>query len=1119
MTSPPNAGLARAPATTSEEAATSPDERRQITVMFCDLVGSVALSQRLDSEDYRDVMRAYRGACKEEVERYEGFDTGSGQFLGDGVMAYFGWPTAHEDSAERSVLSALGIVRAVKSLRAAEPLAVRVGIATGLVVVGGHRGEGSRDAGLAHGGAPNLAARLQNIAGANEVVIADATRRLVGNAFELTDLGALPVKGIDHPVRAWRVDALRRTDGRFEAARKGLPLTNMVGRGEDLAQLLRAWREAREGEGRVVVIDGAAGIGKSRLTRALRERLAGEPVTVLRYQCSPFHVNAALHPVIGQLEHASAWTREDTPESKLEKLKKVLRGSDALIAKAVPLFAALLSLPTGEQYPPLEVSPRKRKEMLLEALADQVVELSKIKPVLIIFEDVHWIDPTSHEALDLLVPRLQALPVLLVVTYRPEHRPEYRVRWSEQQHVRRLGVGRLTRREGEELVNQVTLGRSLPAEVLEKIVSHAEGVPLYVEELTKSVLESGLLREVGDQYALQSPLSPMAVPISLKDSLMARLDRLETAKDVIVQVKDVIHIGACIGREFSHELIARVSALDEARLGEVLDKLMEARLIYRRGTPPDATYTFKHALVRDAAYETLLRSERPGLHKQIADALETEFPQSVANKPEVLAHHRTAAGDLTAAIPLWRKAGESALARVALPEAVAYLQEGLAIVGHSADRDNAELSLRERLHSALLQWRGWATQEVGDNARAILELAQRQGRPESLLLSVRERLHSALLESRGWASPEVGDNAKAILELAQGQGRPQSLLVGLWGMWINTITRGRVAESIAGAEHLLAEGNRSRSKDLQILGHRALLATRFYLAELNEALAERDKVLALYDLERAQRWRELTGNDVRTAAGVFSSQALWMLGHPDQAAQVSDQIVADTRRLGHPFDIGWALTWGTYVLDFRCEPDRLLARVHEAGRVGREQSIPVLHKVLVPAGEGLAMLRMGQLPEAIRLLELGIKGWRDTGGHLNLPYLKSALAEALARQGDVDASLGLLDECLQQIERWGERVWLAEILRLKGWVLMREGRREEAERQLRDSIECARAQQARSWELRSSTTLAELLIERDDRAEALQLLQGIYDWFTGAGKEGLDTHDIKAARTLLEAMS
>ena len=1058
---PPGALHGDGSATVSLDTAVFQDERRHVTVMFSDLVGSTGLSQRLDVEDYRDVMRTYRRACAEVVLRYEGHVA---QIQGDGLLVYFGWPAAHEEDAERCLLAALGIVQAVKGLSAAEPLAVHIGVATGEVVVGRPKADGNGDSGLADGGTLNLAARLQSMAGANEVVIADATRRLVGDAFELTDLGALPVKGIDGQVRTWRVDALRRTEGRFEAARKGTPLTPLVGRREEVALLLRAWQDAREGEGRVVLIGGVPGIGKSRLTEVLLKQLAGEPLTVLRYQCSPFHLNSALHPIIGQLELASAWSREDTPEQKLDKLEAVLAGSPAQVAQAAPLLAALLSLPT-ERYPPLDLSPQKRKEMMLEALADQVDALSRRRPVLMVFEDAQWVDPTSQEALDVLVSRLQALSVLLVVT----HRPEYMAPWAQQPHVSALGLGRLVRRQGEELVHQVTLGRGLPAEVLERIVSHADGVPLFIEELTKSVLESGLLREVGGQYALQSPLPPMAIPMSLRDSLLARLDRLAS-------VKDVIQIGACIGREFSHELIARVSGLSEARLVESMEKLTESGLVYRRGTPPDATYTFKHALVQDVAYDTLLKRKRQRLHAQIADALEKEFPQSVDTKPELLAHHRTQAGDLTAAIPLWRSAGESALARVALPEAAAHLQEGLAIIPRlpsSVDRDSLELSLREPLHSARLRW-------------------------------------------RGWASPEVGMNATAILELAQRQGRSESLLVGLYGMWINTITQGRVAEARGWAQRLLAEGNQSGNIDLQILGHRASLSSHFYLGELNEALEHREKVLALYDPQRAPRWRELTGNDVRTAVGVFSSQALWMLGYPDKAAQMSDQKDADSRRLGHPFDIGWALTWGTYVFDYRCEPDRLLARVGEAGRVGREQSIPLFDKVLVPSGEGLAMLRKGQLPEAISLLERGIEGWRATGGHLNLPYLKSALAEALLRQGDVETGLRLLDECLDQIERpaWHERVWLAETLRLKGWALMRQGRREEAEKQLRASIEWARKQQARSWELRSSTTLAELLVECGRRDAARQLLKPIYDWFI----EGFDTHDLKAARVLLQEM-
>jgi tetratricopeptide (TPR) repeat protein len=589
--------------------------------------------------------------------------------------------------------------------------------------------------------------------------------------------------------------------------------------------------------------------------------------------------------------------------------------------------------------------------------------------------------------------------------------------------------------------------------------------------MTKAVLEAG--SETAAARAIAAVPSPaLAVPASLYASLMARLDRLGGP------AKELAQIAAAIGREFSHALLASVVHRPEAELELALDRLIAAGLLFRQGAPPHATYLFKHALVQEAAYGTLLREPRRALHGRIAETLEDQFADIVERRPELLARHCTEAGLIEKAAYLWGKAGQRSLGLVALAEAVAYLQEGLAMVERlppSVDRDSIELALREPLHAARLQWRGWASREVGVNATAIFNLAQRQG-------------------------------------------RSQSLLVGLWGMWINTITQGRIAETPHWAQRLLTEGNESKNVDLQILGHRANVSSHFYLGELSEALEQRDKALALYDPKRAARWRELTGNDVRTAVGVFSSQALWMLGYPDQASRMTEQLDADSRQLGHPFDIGWAATWGAaYVFDYRREPDRSLARIHEADRIGREHSIPVLYEVLVPMDEGLAMLREGQLRAAISLLERGIEGWRARGGYLNLPYLKSALAEALSLQGNTEGGLRLLDECLDQIERpgWHERVWLAEILRLKGWVLMRQGRRPEAETQLRASIECARRQQARSWELRSSKTLAELLIECGQRDAARQLLAPIYDWFT----EGFDTLDLKEAKALLDELA
>jgi tetratricopeptide (TPR) repeat protein len=629
----------------------------------------------------------------------------------------------------------------------------------------------------------------------------------------------------------------------------------------------------------------------------------------------------------------------------------------------------------------------------------------------------------------------------------------------------------LAHSQGAELAGNVARGKALPAEVLEQIIVRADGLPLWIEELTKMVVESPHLLEESDRFTLLEPMPTLAIPRTLDALLIERMGRREG-------VSMLAQVGAIIGRVFSYELLAAVAVGSVEEFDNELEEFTRTELVFRRGTPPDATYTFKHALVQEAAYNSLPLQKRRRLHKQIADLLEKKFAEVVANEPELLAHHRSEAGepgDLIAAIPLWRRAGESALARFALQEAVNYLEKGLAIVERlapSTERDNLELSLREPLHSARLRWRGWAAFEVGANATAILWLAQRQR-------------------------------------------QPQSLLLGLWGMWINTITQGRVAETPAWARRLLVEGTQSGNIDMQVFGHRALLSSHFYLGELKQAVEEGDRVLALYDPREAGRWMELTGNDSRTAVGIFASQSLWMLGYPDQAAQVSDQKDADARRLGHPFDIGWALTWGAYVFDYRREPDRLLARVAEADRITREQSIlPVFSSALVPMVEGLALLRKGQLREAISSLRAGIDGWKSTGGSLNLPYLKSALAEALALEGDLDAGLRLLDDSLEQIERpgWHERVWLAETLRLKGWVLMRQGRRVEAEAELRASIEWARRQRSRSWELRSSTTLAELLIEGGRRDAARELLTPIYGWFT----EGFETHDLRAARSLLD---
>jgi len=1060
LASAENRPVVIAPAGGAHPVAPRGAERRQLTVMFCDLVGSTSLAERMDPEELRELMQTYRKACGDVAARYEGHVA---QYLGDGLLIYFGWPVAHEDDAQRGVRAALEMVQAVKDILAVQPLAVRIGLATGPVVVGEASREGHTEANLAVGETPNLAARLQGLAAAHEVVIAPATRRLIADAFALTDLGARSIKGIAEPVQAWRVDAVHRTKGRFEAAHGGMELSPLIGRDEEIALLLRRWHQAVGGEGQVVLIGGEAGIGKSRLSQALRKRIV-EPHGVVRYQCSPYHLNSALYPFIEQFEFQAGFSRDDTAEQKLDKMEAALVGSAAEVAEAAPLFAAVLSLPT-DRYPALKVSPQKQKENTLDALAAQLEARARREPVLMLFEDVHWVDPTSQELLEVLVPKLQNLPMLLVTTYRPEHAPP----WAGQRGVTTLTLNRLGRPQVAQLVDKVTEGRSLPPEVLAEILSHTDGVPLFVEELTKSVLESGLLTERGGQYALLAPLGALAIPTSLRDSLAARLDRL-------APVKEIAQIGACIGREFSYDLISRISTLSGERLEAALERLVEAGLVMRRGAPPDANYIFKHALMQDAAYDSLLKSRRHQLHAMIAHVLQTEFANRVAHEPEWLAHHYTQAGDLAAAVPLWRDAGELAIERVALVEAVAHFQKGLSLLDQlpvSPDRDAIELTIREKLNAA---WAGL----------------------------------------RGWAASEIDANSAAILRLATSQHNTRSLILGLWWMWTSTITQGRIADSLPFAERLLTEGRETGDLDLQIFGHATLMVPRFFMGQLAEAREHLDRVLALYDPQRAEQWIQLTGHDLRTFVEVYGCQLIWMQGHPDQAQQMSDRSGTHARSVGHAFNLVWALTFNAYTFVYRREPDRLLERLDEVDRLAREQGIAFIYQVSTPQASGLAHLHAGRPQDAVRVLRTGIESWTSRGGHVRVPFLKSALAEALALQGDFDTALNLIDECIEQIERpaWQERLWLPEILRLKGWMLMRQGRDDEAEVALRESLKTATTQQARSWELRSATTLAILLVRRGQRDDARALLMPVLGWFT----EGFETRDLADARALLKAL-
>jgi class 3 adenylate cyclase/tetratricopeptide (TPR) repeat protein len=904
-------------------------ERRQLTVLFCDLVGSTELSARLDPEDLREVMRAYQAACADVVCRLEGHVA---RFLGDGVLAYFGWPRAHEDDAERALRAGLQLVQDVARLEpgAGVRLQARVGVATGHVVVGDLIGEGISDKDAVSGDTPNLAARLQAVAAPGSVVISPSTRRLVGGLFELTDLGPQRLKGFAEPLSAWQVEGQGRAEGRFEA-RQTAGLTPLVGREEEIALLLRRWRQAREGEGQIVLLSGEPGIGKSRLVREVRERLAEEPHIRLPCQCSPHHTTSPLHPMIEQLERAVGFERDDAPEARLDKLETPLARGTERLDEAVPLIAAQLGLPTEDRYPPLDLTPQRQKQRTLEVLVDQLERLAAEQPVLLTYEDVHWIDPTTLELLGFAVERIQRLSVLCVVTFRPEFIPP----WSGQPHVSTVALTRLGRREGAALVKRVAHEKVLPAEVSAQIVAKADGVPLFVEELTKAVLESGLLADAGDHYELGGPLPPLAIPATLHDSLLARLDRL-------APVREVAQIGAAIGREFSHALLAAVADWPEDQLRGALDQLVSSELVFRRGDPPETTYSFKHALVQDAAYGTLLKSRRQHLHARIAQALEEQFPEMVENEPELLAHHCAQAGLADRAAAYWHQAAQLALARSAAAEAVAQLSRGLDLLQNLPDgpeRDRRELDLQIAMGGASLA-------------------------------------------AKGWGAPETGRAYARARELCERLGEMRQLFPVLWGLTVFHINRGEPSAGRGVAEEMLRLAEGQDDVAVPIASHRALSAALYHLGEFASTRAHLERVLTFCDPPSNRPPPSVFAVDHRAMALSFLPPTHLALGYPDQGRARSREALAYARQLAHPHSLALVLSRTCHFHCVARDWEAVLARTEALMALSIEHGF-VHYRAMGDLYRGGALAELGQAREALALCDQALADLGSGGANVS----------------------------------------------------------------------------------------------------------------------------------------
>jgi class 3 adenylate cyclase/tetratricopeptide (TPR) repeat protein len=819
-------------------------ERRQLTVQFIDLVGSTTLSQQLDPEDYHARVVAYQAACDQVIARYEGHIA---QYLGDGVLVYFGYPAAHDEDAVRAVRSGLDIVAAVSQLEGTPPLEVRIGIHTGPVVVG-EIGAGARSERLALGETPNIAARVQGQAAPNSVVISQATYRLVQGLFTCAALGPQALKNVAVPLELYRVQGEGAAQSRFEAAvQRGL--TPLVGREEELGLLRRRWEQAKAGEGQAVLLNGEPGIGKSRLVQELKEQLAHEGVTRIEFRCSPYHQNSALYPLIDHLQRLLQFAREDSPAVKLEKLQDTLSHYRFPQADTVPLLAMLLSLPHPEGYPSITVSPQKQKEKTQAALVAWLVEEAEQKTVYTTWEDVHWADPSTLEVLTLVVDQAPTACLYVLLTFRPEFMPP----WGNRSHLSQITLSRLGRSQVEAMVERVTGGKSLPPEVVQQIVAKTDGVPLFVEELTKMVVESGLYVGARGQWKGQAegtPLPPLAIPATLHDALMARLDRLST-------VREIAQLGATLGREFSYELLQAVSPLDEERLQHGLKQLVEAELVYQRGLVPQAHYLFKHALIQDTAYQSLLKSTRQQSHRRIAQVLEGRFPETVETQPELVAHHYTEAGLIEQALPYWQRAGERATQRSAYVEAISHLTRGLELL-----------------------------KTLPDTA----ERAQQELRLQGVLLP-------ALTFTRGYAAPEVGEACARTLELSRQMGETPRLFRALAELWLFSLERAKLQKARELTEQLLTLAQRLQNPFLLLLAHSATGMSLFWLGELGPARAHLEQAIALYDSQRDNTPRM---RDPGTACLTYAALVLWHLGYPDQALKMSHEAVSLGQKLSRP---------------------------------------------------------------------------------------------------------------------------------------------------------------------------------------------------------------------------
>ena len=1029
-------------------------ERRQVTIVACGIAETATLSARVDPEELRGLIDAYCRSIRAIVERHGGH---IGRYTDDGVVAHFGYPQAHEDDAERAVRAGLAAAKVTCELparAAAEPLRGRVGIATGLVLIG-H--SATDDMGAEHavsGETPYVAANLQSLGGAGQVVISAATRQLVRNLFEYREVSAPPSTA--GATGASLVVGESRIASRFEALRSSR--SRLIGRDEELNLLLRRWTQAKAGEGRVVLVWGEPGIGKSRLVAGVQDAIQREPHTSMRYFCSPHRMQTALHPVITQLEHAAGFDAGDDDQIKLDKLERLLALSSHEPGNDVALFADLLSIPTDGRHAPLSLSFQRRKELLLESFLVQLAGLAARQPVLMVLEDAHWIDPTTRELFDIVIDRVRKLPVLLIMTYRPEFSPP----WVGQAHVTALTLNRLGPRDNAALVRQVAGGKDLPPRLLEQIVVRTDGVPLFVEEVTKSVLESGGLREERGAYVFDGNLPVVAVPLSLQASLVARLDRIAPARTVV-------QTSAALGREFRYAVLKAVTSLPDSELETSLNQLVASELVHQRGDVPHALYTFKHALVQDAAYETLPKSERPAIHRRIVEVIEREFPDISEHHPDVLAYHCTEAALPDRAIDFWIRAARIALSRSAGVEAQSQVEMAMSLLPKIAP---------------------------GPTRRQI------EGR-------LQVALGEALMMTRGFASPEVKTALSRARELLDETIHPLEALVALGGLFNYHLIRSESPACLTLAEPQLRE-NLDRPTATVI--HYLVGTAHLHLGNFLQSIDHLEKALSLYDEAICRPVSFIAGIHLRSFILIWLGLARLFVGSLKLAAETMSAAVIDARSRSHPFTLVSALLAFARFRSHTGDLEGAIAATEEGMAIAIEQRSPY-HVSRAGVLRAVNVVESGRPEEGITLMEHALAAHRATGADFQSSYNLSRLAEAHARAGKMARAIELATQAVANVERTGERWWEAEAQRIRGEILLLANpkNRREAEACFNRALECARRQHARLWELHAALSVAKLWSSKSKQAQAIALLTPAYRAFD----DGYAIEAVETARLFL----